>query len=176
MNKIAIYPGTFDPITLGHVDIAARASALFDRVVLAVAANAGGTAAFSREERVELARLSLAEYRNVEVRAFDTLVTELAQRLEARFLIRGLRAVSDFDYEFQMAAMNRCLLPELETLFLMPAERFNYLSSSVVREIVGLGGDVGDFVPEAVLQALQRRLPAAARPPDRLRGGQGGRE
>ncbi len=158
MDNIAIYPGTFDPMTLGHMDIVSRACGLFNRIVVAVATGSGKEALFSLPEREELARQSLAEFPNVEVVSLDTLVVDLARKLEAHFLIRGLRAVSDFDYEFQLAAANRRLMPELETLFLMPAEPFLFLSSSMVREIAALGGDVSGLVPDQVCQALDRKL------------------
>ena len=155
---IAIYPGTFDPITLGHVDIARRAAGLVDRVVLAVSAtNSGKRTVFTVAERTRLARESLAGCAGVEVADFDCLVVELAKRMGARFLVRGLRAVSDFDFEFQLAGMNRELMPELETLFLMPAQRYIFLSSSIVRELAALGGDVSTYVPEPVQRALAAR-------------------
>lgn len=154
----AIYPGTFDPITLGHVDIARRAAGLVERVVLAVAAtDSGKQPVFPVAERCRLARESLSGCAGVEVVEFDCLVAELARRLGARFLVRGLRAVSDFDFEFQLASINRDLMPELETLFLMPARRYIFLSSSVVRELSALGGDVSAYVSEPVRRALAAR-------------------
>ncbi len=151
---VAIYPGTFDPITNGHTDLIARASRLFDKVIVAVAANPGKTPRFSLQRRVALARAVLAEVPNVEIREFDTLLVEFTRQCGADVILRGLRAVSDFEYEFQLAGMNRRLAPELETLFLTPAEQFAYISSSLVREIAALGGDVSEFVHPVVAAAL----------------------
>lgn len=158
MNITAIYAGTFDPVTHGHTDIARRAGMLFDRVILAVAAAGNKTPVFSLEERLDMARTALQETDNIEVMEFDMLVTSLAKREGACVLIRGLRAVSDFDYEFQMAGMNRKLYPEAETVFLTPAEQYNCISSSLVREIVRLGGDVTEFVHPQVHAALAERI------------------
>lgn len=155
---IAIYPGTFDPITNGHTDITQRAARLFERVIVAVADSTSKQAVFSTEERVSLAVTVLSDMDNVEVCSFNKLVTELARDENASVIIRGLRAVSDFDYEFQMAGMNRQLFPGAETVFLTPAEHLNFISSSLVREISSLGGDVSKFVHEDVLQALKDRL------------------
>ncbi len=154
MNITAIYPGTFDPITNGHSDLVARAARLFDRVIVAVAANPAKTPAFSLDERVRLARSVLGGINNVEVCWFDTLLADFAQARGARVILRGLRAVSDFEHEFQLAGMNRRLAPEIETLFLTPAEQYTYISSSLVREIARFGGDVSAFVPEIVQVAL----------------------
>ncbi len=158
MNITAIYAGTFDPITHGHTDIARRAASLFDKVILAVAGAGNKTPAFSHEERLTMARSALRETDNIEVMGFDSLVTDLARRQGARVLIRGLRAMSDFDYEFQMAGMNRKLFADAETVFLTPAEQYNCISSSLVREIVRLGGDVSDFVTAEVHKALADRI------------------
>ncbi len=155
--KTAVYPGTFDPITNGHRDIIARASALFERIVVAVAGNPGKQPVFGLEERVTLARAVLADLRNVEVLEFDTLLVDFAREIGASVILRGLRAVSDFEYEFQLAGMNRRLAPDLETLFLTPAEQYTYISSSLVREISALGGDVKDFVHPVVAAALQKK-------------------
>ncbi len=155
--KTAVYPGTFDPITNGHRDIIARASALFERVVVAVAGNPGKQPVFGLEERVTLARSALADLGNVEVLEFDTLLVDFAREIGASVILRGLRAVSDFEYEFQLAGMNRRLAPDLETLFLTPAEQYTYISSSLVREISALGGDVKDFVHPVVAAALQKK-------------------
>jgi len=155
---IAIYPGTFDPITNGHTDITQRAARLFERVIVAVADSTSKQAVFSTEERVSLATTVLSDIDNVEVCSFNKLVTQLARDENASVIIRGLRAVSDFDYEFQMAGMNRQLFSGAETVFLTPAEHLNFISSSLVREISTLGGDVGKFVHEDVLQALKDRL------------------
>lgn len=158
MSITAIYAGTFDPITNGHTDIARRAAGLFDRVIIAVAAAGNKTPIFSHEERIQMARDALDSTENIGVTGFDMLVTELARQEGARVLIRGLRAVSDFDYEFQMAGMNRKLFAEAETVFLTPAEQYNCISSSLVREIVRLGGDVGEFVHPNVHRALAERI------------------
>jgi len=158
MPASAIYPGTFDPITNGHVDLVTRASRIFERVVVAVAENKNKVPLFCMEERVELARRALAGLGNVEVLGFDTLLVECARACGAGVILRGLRAVSDFEFEFQLAGMNRQLGPELETMFLTPAENYTYISSSIIREIAKLGGDVSSFVPEAVLAALTRKL------------------
>jgi pantetheine-phosphate adenylyltransferase len=157
MNIAALYPGTFDPITNGHIDLAQRAARIFDRVVVAVAANKGKTPLFNLEERVALARESLKDLPNVEVLSFETLTVECARESGAAVILRGLRAVSDFEFEFQLAGMNRHLGPELETMFLTPSDKYAFLSSSVVREIAKLGGDVSSFVPEPVRQALVRK-------------------
>ena len=157
-QRIAIYPGTFDPITAGHVDLVHRAAALFERLIVGVAQSSGKGPAMSLEQRVELARESLADVPNVEVRGFDTLLAHFVRDMGAGVLIRGLRAVSDFEYEFQLASMNRHLIPEVETLFLTPAEKYGFISSSLVREISRFGGDVSSFVPPAVAAALQAEM------------------
>jgi pantetheine-phosphate adenylyltransferase len=154
MNITAIYPGTFDPITNGHVDIIARAAKLFDRVIVAVAVNRDKTPLFSLEERVYLAEQVTESFANVDVLGFDTLLVHCAREVEASVILRGLRAVSDFEYEFQMAGMNRRLSPDLETMFLTPAEQYEFISSSMIREIAKLGGDVSSFVPEVVRKLL----------------------
>ncbi len=151
----AVYPGTFDPITNGHADLVERASRLFGRTVVAVAAGSSKRSIFSHEERVALARTVLADLPSVEVCGFDGLLVDYARDRGAQVILRGLRAVSDFEYEFQLASMNRRLCPSLETLFMMPAERYTYLSASLVREIASLGGDVSEFVHSSVLAALQ---------------------
>ena len=156
-NRIAVYPGTFDPITNGHVDLVGRAAPLFERIVVGIAESPGKNPAFSTEERVQLARIALAGYANVEVRGFDSLLADFVRELGAGVLLRGLRAVSDFEYEFQLASMNRHLIPEVETLFLTPSEQYSFISSSLVREIGRLGGDVTDFVHPAVQAALHSR-------------------
>ncbi len=154
---IAVYPGTFDPITNGHSDIVMRAATLFDRVIVAVAASPGKRPLFPVEERVALAREVLAGIDNVEIRPFDTLLVDFASQHNAKVILRGLRAVSDFEYEFQLAGINRRLAPDVETLFLRPAEQYAYISSSLVREVAGLGGDVSEFIHPAVQAALERR-------------------
>lgn len=158
MSITALYGGTFDPITHGHTDIARRAGMLFDRVIVAVAAAGNKQTIFSVDERIEMARAALAGHDNIEIMGFDMLVTELARQEGARVLVRGLRAMSDFDYEFQMAGMNRKLFADAETVFLMPAENYNCISSSLVREIVRLGGSVSEFVDPSVERALAERI------------------
>jgi len=157
LNRIAVYPGTFDPITNGHVDLVSRASGLFERIVVGVAESPGKNPALPLAERVELTRLALAAVKNVEVRGFDSLLATFVDEVGGGVLLRGLRAVSDFEYEFQLASMNRHLIPAVETLFLTPAEQHSFLSSSLVREIARLGGDVSAFVHPAVAAALSAR-------------------
>lgn len=154
MKIIAIYPGTFDPITSGHLDLIARASKLYDKIIVAVALNKGKTPLFSMAERISLAASVTTEYSNVEVKGFDSLLIEFAKQQGADVILRGLRAVSDFEYEFQMAGMNRRLAPDLETVFLTPAEQYEFISSSMIREIAQLKGDVSSFVPDLVRQRL----------------------
>ncbi|MGF1612767.1 MAG: pantetheine-phosphate adenylyltransferase [Gammaproteobacteria bacterium] len=155
MQETAIYPGTFDPITNGHVDLVHRASRLFRYVILAVAKSAAKTPTFPLERRVALAETVLGGVRNVRVIGFDGLLADCAREQGATVMVRGLRAVSDFEHEFQLATMNRKLAPEMETIFLTPDEGFTYISSSLVREIALLGGDVGPFVPAVVKAALR---------------------
>lgn len=158
MSLKVIYPGTFDPITNGHADLVQRACAMFEHVVVAVAENTNKRSFLPLEDRVTLAGRVLRGLPNVEVRRLDGLLVDFARREGIHAILRGLRAVSDFEYEFQLAGMNRRLVPEIETLFLTPAEQYTYISSSLVREIAALGGDVGQFVHEAVLAALKNRL------------------
>ena len=153
-----VYPGTFDPITNGHTDLVERASRLIDKVIVAVAVNANKRDAFPVETRVSLARDVLAHIENVEVCSFDNLLVDFMREKEADVILRGLRAVSDFEYEFQLASMNRHLAPDIETLFLTPAEQYAYISSSLVREIAVLGGDVTPFVHAKVVAALRGRM------------------
>lgn len=152
--RIAVYPGTFDPITNGHTDLVQRASPLFDRIVLAIAENPAKGPALPLADRIELARLALADVENVEVRGFNCLLADFVREIGAGVILRGLRAVSDFEYEFQLASMNRRLVPEAETIFLTPAEQYSFISSSLVKEIARLGGDVGNFVHPAVRRRL----------------------
>ena len=155
-KRTAVYPGTFDPITNGHVDLVQRAAPLFETLIVGVAASPSKGPALPLELRVQLARDALAGCANVEVRGFDSLLAHFVREIDAGVLLRGLRAVSDFEYEFQMASMNRHLIPEVETLFLTPAEQYSFISSSLVREIARLGGDVSGFVPANVLEVLRR--------------------
>ena len=157
MNR-AVYAGTFDPITFGHLDVAARAAHVFDHLTLAVAEDPRKTLMFSTAERMELARGSVGDLSNVEVVPFSGLLVNWARAHGIHTLIRGLRAFSDFEYEFQMALTNRKLAPDIETMFLMPNEDYSYVSSSMVREIASLGGDVEKFVPSAVAAALKTKL------------------
>jgi pantetheine-phosphate adenylyltransferase len=157
LELVALYPGTFDPITNGHIDLVQRAARLFDRVVLGVADSPGKKPLFNLERRVAMAAEALGQVPNVTVRGFDTLLVHFAREVGGTVLLRGLRAVSDFDYEFQLAGMNRRLAPEVETLFLTPAEQYAFISSSLVREVSKLGGDVSAFVPPLVRQALVDR-------------------
>ena len=154
-HRIAVYPGTFDPITNGHVDLVDRAAPLFDRLIVGVAESPAKGPALALDLRVGLVREALAHHANVEVRGFDSLLAHFVSDVGGGVLLRGLRAVSDFEYEFQLASMNRHLIPEVETLFLTPAEQYGFISSSLVREISRLGGDVSGFVPAAVAEALQ---------------------
>jgi len=158
MQPVAIYPGTFDPITNGHADLVQRASRLFDRVIVAVAISTGKQPFFPIDDRVALARTVLASMSNVLVCGFDGLLIHFAKEKGADVIIRGLRAVSDFEYEFQLANMNRRLDSDIETVFMTPDEGYSYISSTLVREIATLGGDVRPFVHEAVLDALAQRL------------------
>ena len=158
MSHTAIYPGTFDPITSGHADLARRACKLFDRVVLAVADSRAKRPFFTLDERVEMAREVLKDLPNVEVTGFSGLLMKFVQDQGARVVVRGLRAVSDFEYEFQLAGMNRGMYPEVETVFLTPGEQFMFVSATIVREISVLGGDVTKFVPPFVAERLKVKI------------------
>lgn len=153
-----VYPGTFDPMTRGHEDIVRRAAMLFDQVIIGVAQSAGKSPIFTMEERVEMAREILAPFPNVTVIGFDGLLINFLRAQDARLILRGLRAVSDFEYEFQMAGMNRKLYPDVETVFLTPADEYMFISATMVREIARLGGDVGKFVQPVVIDRLRRKL------------------
>jgi len=157
MSVSAMYPGTFDPITLGHEDLVRRASRIFDRVVVAIAANPSKEPMFSLEERVELARASMTDLNNIEVSGYEGLTVDFARDNGLGVIMRGLRAVSDFEYEFQLANMNRHLADDVETAFLTPNENYNFISSSLVREICGMGGDISEFVSPIVNEALIKR-------------------
>jgi len=158
MSVIALYPGTFDPITTGHSDLVRRATRVFDKVIVAIAANPAKKPLFSLNERVDMARAVLADLPGVSVVGFDTLLIECVRQHKARVILRGLRAVSDFEYEFQLAGMNRHLDPEVETVFMTPSEREMFVSASLVKEIAALGGDVSSFVHAYVMQALRAKL------------------
>ena len=156
--QIAVYPGTFDPITNGHTDLIERAARRFGKVIVAIHSSGSKQPAFGWEERIELAREVLSDFPTVVVEGFEGLLVDFVRMHHAGVILRGLRAVSDFEYEFQLASMNRQLAPEIETLFMTPDEHYAYVSSSLVREIAGLGGDVTPFVHEKVVAALRRRL------------------
>ena len=162
MTRSAMYPGTFDPITNGHIDIAGRAAKMFDRVVIAIAANPGKAPLFPLEQRIALARTATAHIPNIEVTGYAKLTVEFARENGLGFMLRGLRAVSDFEFEFQLANMSRHLAPDIETVFLTPKEQFTFISSTLVREVAVLGGDVSEFVHPSVVAALKtkRRVPA----------------
>jgi len=157
-ERIAVYPGTFDPITNGHTDLVARAARVFPKVIVAIAESPHKKPLFGLEERISLSRNQLAHLANVEVVGFSNLLVEFVQQIGATIIIRGLRAVSDFEYEFQLASMNRHLAPKVETLFLTPDEDFSFISSSLVKEIARLDGDVSEFVAREVQQAMQKRF------------------
>ncbi len=154
-SKIALYPGTFDPITNGHIDLVQRAAKLFDKVIVSIAANSKKNPLFTLEERVEIASNVLKDCPNVVITGFNILLVDFAREQNANILIRGLRAISDFEYEFQLASMNRNLAPDIESVFLMPADEYSFISSSLVKEVASLGGDVSNFVHPLVLKALQ---------------------
>ena len=156
--KTIVYPGTFDPVTTGHIDLVERASRLFDKVVIGIASSQRKSPLFTIEERIELASECLQHVPNVEIHGFDCLLVNFVSDCNADAIMRGLRAVSDFEYEFQLANMNRALSPDIESIFLTPSEKFSYISSSLVREISSLKGDVSQFVPSNVAKALAARL------------------
>jgi len=156
--KRVIYPGTFDPVTNGHIDIVRRASELFDEVVVTIARNPAKTCMFSINDRIEMLKGSLMEFKNVLVDSFDGLVVDHAKQVGAIGIVRGLRAVSDFEYEFQMALMNRKLAGEITTILLMPHARYTYLNSTIVRNLAAFGGNVAEFVPEIVQQKLLEKF------------------
>ncbi len=157
MRKV-LYPGTFDPVTNGHIDIIKRARELFDGVVVTVAINPGKTPLFTVEERVHMLKESLKDFDNVVVDSFDGLVVDHAHEVGAVGILRGLRAVSDFEYEFQMALMNRKLAGDIATVFLMPHEKYTYLNSSIIRNLSSLNSDVSEFVPSIVMEALKKKF------------------
>ena len=154
-TTLAVYPGTFDPLTNGHVDIISRGARLFDRIVVAILINAEKAPLFSMDERVEIAREVFKDQRNVEVDTFDGLLVDYVERRHAQVVVRGLRAVSDFEFEFQMALMNHRLNPTIDTVFMMPAEQYTYISSRLIKEVFALGGRVHGLVPELVEERLR---------------------
>ncbi len=158
MKKIAVYPGTFDPITNGHLDVIRRGAEIFDKLVVLVAIRKEKNTLFDFNERIELVKCAVKEINNVEVAALDKLLANYLKENNIRFVLRGLRAVSDFDYEFQMALTNSALYPEMETVFVMSSGQYIFLSSSLVREIASYGGDVSGFVPECVSKKLEKKV------------------
>lgn len=156
-ERVAVYPGSFDPLTNGHVDIILRGARLFDRIIVAILRNAEKQPLFTLEERESMAREVFREYANVEVEAFDGLLVDYAAARRASAIVRGLRAVSDFEFELQMALMNRRLGPDIETVFMMPAEQYTYVSSRLIKEVFSLGGQVAGLVPEVVEQHLREK-------------------
>jgi len=158
MKKIAIYPGSFDPITNGHIDLVHRASKLFDKVIVGITQNSKKPSFLNIDERIQTTSAALKDIGNVEVLSFNTLLVDFANAQNAQVILRGLRAVSDFEYEFQLSGMNKHLNPNIETLFMTPAEQYANISSSLVREILSLGGDISAFVPKSVETHLKTKL------------------
>ncbi len=156
--KIATYPGTFDPITNGHIDIIRRALTIFDKIIVSVSVDSSKTPLFTVEERMDMIKEAVKDIENIQVDSFQGLLVNYAKKINATAIIRGLRAVSDFEYEFQLALMNRRLNEQVETVFLMPNEKFTYLNSSIVREVASLKGDINDFVPKNVKEKLTEKL------------------
>src|SRR5437762_12846021 len=160
MPTLAVYPGSFDPLTNGHVDIITRGARIFDRIIVAILINAEKNPLFAMDERLEIAREVFKEHPNVEVDTFDGLLVDYVERRRAQVIVRGLRAVSDFEFEFQMALMNQRLNPRIETVFMMPAEQYTYISSRLIKEVFSLGGRVHGLVPELVEQRLREKVVA----------------
>lgn len=155
-QRIAVYPGSFDPVTNGHLDVIRRAAGIFDKVIVGVGRNVGKAPLFTTEERVSLIQVAVSDLQNVEVESFDGMLVAFAKQHEASVLVKGLRAISDFEYEFQMALANRHLDPTVETMFLMTSAEYQFLSSSIVKEMVRVGGDCSPLVPSVVMDALRR--------------------
>jgi len=155
---IAVYPGRFDPVTNGHLDIIERGLKLFDKIIVAILTNPGKKFLFTLEERIQFLEVSMKKFSNVEIDTFDGLTVDYASRRNAQGIVRGLRALSDFEYEFQMALMNRRLAPTIETVFMMPAEEYSYVSSRLVKEVAALGGDIAGLVPKGVEVRLYERV------------------
>lgn len=172
MPTLAVYPGSFDPLTNGHVDIITRGARLFDRIVVAILVNAEKSPLFSTAERVEIARLVFKDMPSVEIDTFDGLLVDYVERREAQVIVRGLRAVSDFEFEFQMALMNQRLNGRIDTVFMMPAEQYTYISSRVIKEVFSLGGRVHGLVPDVVEQRLREKVSAqrSSRPATKPQG------
>src|SRR6266542_1007862 len=164
MSTLAVYPGSFDPLTNGHVDIISRGARLFDRIVVAILMNAEKSPLFTVAERVDIARAVFRDHASVEVDTFDGLLVDYMERRRAQVIVRGLRAVSDFEFEFQMALMNQRLSPQIETVFMMPAEQYTYISSRLIKEVFSLGGRVEGLVPELVEERLRRKVMAKREP------------
>ena len=160
MSTLAVYPGSFDPLTNGHVDIISRGARLFDRIIVAILLNAEKAPLFTTAERVEITRAVFRDQPKVEVDTFDGLLVDYVERRQAQVIVRGLRAVSDFEYEFQMALMNQRLAPKVDTVFMMPAERYTYISSRLIKEVFALGGRVSGLVPDTVETRLREKLAA----------------
>src|SRR5262245_17155593 len=158
MTTRALYPGSFDPVTFGHLDLIHRGSTLFDRLIVAIGVNAAKTALFTPEERLAMIQAEIGGHKNVEVAIFHGLVVDFARSHGVNIILRGLRTVSDFETEFQMALTNRSFAPEIETVFVMPGEKFQFVSSRLIREVAQVGGSVSAFVPEAVERALKKRF------------------
>lgn len=163
MKTAAIYPGTFDPITYGHLDLIHRTLSVFDSVIVAVAVNPGKHPLFTTEERVAMVRTVTRRLRNVHVESFDTLLVDFCMERRVSTVVRGLRAVSDFEYELQLSQMNRKINKKVETVFMMPSEEYNFISSRIIKEVAGLGGDVSGLVPPPVIKALKEKFGALKR-------------
>ncbi|MEE0859784.1 MAG: pantetheine-phosphate adenylyltransferase [Acutalibacteraceae bacterium] len=158
MKRTVICPGSFDPVTLGHIDIISRASAMFDKVIVAVLVNSSKKPSFTTEERINLLKKALSDFDNIEIQSFDGLLADYAKETGADAVVRGLRAVSDFEYEFQMSLTNKRLNPDLETIFLTSRAEYMFLSSSIVKQVATLNGDISNFVPECIHDEIKKRL------------------